>query len=187
MMAVLSGWKQRQIKRHIQMGGLLAYPTEGVYGLGCDPANPKAVAHLLDLKQRPAHKGMILIAADVEQLRPYIEFPDASTEAKVISTWPGPVTWVLPVSDHAPVWVTGRHQSIAVRVTDHPLAAAICLAAGSALVSTSANPAGRPPARNAVQARQRVADDGLLIIAGRTGELNQPTPIYDARSGAQLR
>jgi L-threonylcarbamoyladenylate synthase len=108
-------------------------------------------------------------------------------EAKAINTWPGPVTWVLPASDRAPVWVTGKHQTIAVRVTAHPLAAAICRAAGSALVSTSANPAGRPSARNAMQTRLCMDDDGLMIIAGRTGELNQPTPIYDACSGVQLR
>ncbi len=86
----------------LRRGGIVAYPTEAVYGLGCDPANPAAVARLLDLKQRPASKGLILIAATEAALRPWLAPIDAATEARIRPTWPGPTTWLLPAADDCP-------------------------------------------------------------------------------------
>lgn len=186
-MAGLSGWKQRCAYQHLRDGGLVVYPTEGVYGLGCDPDNPDAVARLLRLKRRPAHKGLILIAASEAQLTGYARFDGTEMRDRVMATWPGPVTWVLPAGERLPVWISGEHDSVAVRLTSHPLAADLCRAAGKPLVSTSANLAGQTPARSALQARVRLPLDEVMIIPGNLGGLSQPTPIYDAQSGMQLR
>ena len=142
---------------------------------------------LLALKGRGAEKGLILIAADLSQLEPYLLPLTANLREQVEATWPGPVTWLLPALPEVPQWLRGDHDTLAVRVTDHPLAAALCRASGTALVSTSANRSGRPPARSAL-AVQRLFGDGLdQILHGPLGGLERPTQIRDARSGAILR
>jgi L-threonylcarbamoyladenylate synthase len=107
-------------------------------------------------------------------------------QQRLDSTWPGPVTWLLPARRDTPRWLRGQHASIAVRVTAHPLAAALCRAFGGPIVSTSANASGRPPARTGVQARLRcpAAD---VFVAGATGGLARPSSIRDAVTGAELR
>lgn len=187
MAECLSGWKRRLVSRFIDRGGVIAYPTEGVYGLGCDPCNEEAVLRLLDYKQRPLSKGLILIGSNLAQLTPFIRFPDASIEHTVKASWPGPVTWVLPATDRAPSWVRGDHDTLAVRLTAHPLASELCRVAGTALVSTSANPAGRPPARNVGMVRKYFCSAPMMILSGALGGLKQATPIMDARQGRFLR
>jgi L-threonylcarbamoyladenylate synthase len=170
----------------LRQGGVVAYPTEAVYGLGCDPLNHGAVKYVLAIKQRPVEKGLILIANRVEQLEPYVLPVPPEIQEQLDQSWPGPVTWLLPARPAAPRWLRGKHDSLAVRVTAHPLAAALCAAFGGAIVSTSANPAGRPPARSALQARIRCPGVDL-ILQGPTGPLARPTPIRDAVSGRVLR
>lgn len=170
----------------LRRGGIIAYPTEAVYGLGCDPLNREAVERLLAIKQRPVEKGLILIAARFEQLSPFLEAQPPEIQRQLDASWPGPVTWLVPANPATPVWLRGRHPSLAVRVTAHPLAAAICEAFGGPIVSTSANPAGRPPARSALQALLRCPGVDL-ILHGATGPLAQPTPIRDAVTGKVLR
>lgn len=173
----------------LRRGGVIAYPTEAVWGLGCDPADERAVLRLLAIKQRDVDKGLILIAARFEQLRPWIAFEalDADRQAEVMASWPGPHTWIVPASSSAPRWITGAHAGIAVRVSAHPVVCAVCDAFGGALVSTSANPAGAPP-----PTRPQAFDPGLLaaldgIVEGPTGGLGRPTDIRDASTGATLR
>ncbi len=125
---------------------VIAYPTEAVFGVGCDPDSEVAVNRLLALKQRPVEKGLILIAANYEQLKPYIDdsmLTPAQRET-IFSAWPGPVTFVFPAQPTTPRWLTGRFDSLAVRVTDHPLVVELCRAFGKPLVSTSANLTGLP-------------------------------------------
>ena len=183
----LSRWHLNQAVRTVRGGGILAYPTEAVYGLGCDPDDPKAVLRLLAIKQRPLEEGLILIASDMAQLRPYIEPLESTMLMRVTATWPGPVTWLVPARPRTPIWIRGRHDSIAIRVTAHPLAAALCTALGQALVSTSANRHGRPPARTALQVRRGLGDLIDLVISGATGPQLRPTEIRDARSGRVVR
>lgn len=170
-------------------GGVIAYPTEAVWGVGCDPMNENAVLRLLAAKQRSVDKGLILIAANLEQLRPFLDLPALPSErlADVLATWPGPHTWVMPAAPHAPRWITGSHDGIAVRISAHPLVVALCNAFGGALVSTSANRAGAPAPRTRDEFDPAVlaAIDGL--VTGEVGTLARPTPIRDARSGAELR
>jgi L-threonylcarbamoyladenylate synthase len=170
----------------LRAGGVVAYPTEAVYGLGCDPLNEAAVLRLLAIKGRPLDKGLIVIASDMAQLAPFIETLTSEMRQRLDATWPGPVTWLLPARPHTPSWLRGRHASLAVRVTAHPLASALCEAFGGPLVSTSANPSGRPPARSPLQVRLRCPSVDL-ILHGPTGDLKSPTPIRDAATGQTLR
>lgn len=173
----------------LHQGAVIAYPTEAVWGLGCDPLDEAAVLRLLAIKQRDVAKGMILIAARIGQLAPFIDLdalPPARADA-VRATWPGPHTWIVPATHGAPRWITGTHAGIAVRVSAHPVVAALCDAFSGALVSTSANTAGAPPpaTRAAFEPALLAAIDGL--VDGATGGLDRPTAIRDARTGDTLR
>ena len=179
------GFRLRRAAAALHAGAVIAYPTEAVWGLGCDPGNAAAVMRLLELKGRPVDKGLILIAADAAQLRPFLAsgpLPEA-----VADSWPGPSTWLLPAAASTPQWLTGRHDTLAVRVTAHPLAAALCRAFGGPLVSTSANRAGRPPAKSALAVRRDLGDGIDLLVNGPLGGLERPTAIRDSRSGDYLR
>lgn len=176
----------RDAVRVLRAGEVVAYPTEAVWGLGCDPLDPAACQRLLALKQRQPDKGLILIAVRVEDLMPFIEIPDAAALARARASWPGPHTWVFPASAAASRWITGVHRSVAVRVTAHPIAGALCAAFGGALVSTSANRAGEPPARSAEEVRAQFGP-GLFLLPGPTGGLATATPIRDALTGQTYR
>jgi L-threonylcarbamoyladenylate synthase len=173
----------------LRAGGVIAYPTEAVYGLGCDPANQAAVARLFELKERPPTQGVLLIAATFEQAAPYFELAAVPPEAlaRARADWPGPYTWVFPRAAHVPGWLTGAHAGIALRVTAHPLAAELCLKFGAPIVSTSANRHGDPPARSAAAVRTAFGDGLAYILDGELGGLERPTPIRDVLSGALLR
>ena len=173
----------------LRCGGVLAYPTEAVFGLGCDPHDRAAFERLFALKQRPSTQGVLLIAADFAQIERYIDrtaVPDTVLQ-QVHASWPGPHTWIFPRSAAVPDWVAGSHAGIALRVTAHEPAAALCRAYGDALVSTSANPHGQPPARAADVVAQYFGDalDGLLEAP--LGGQQSPTVIRDALSGAIIR
>ena len=168
-------------------GGLVAYPTEAVYGLGCDPRDRSAVHRLLALKARPEGKGLILIAADWIQLEPYVRSLGPERMAAIHGTWPGPVTWLLPARPGAPRWLTGDHATLAVRITAHPLAAALCRRWGGALVSTSANRASRPPARTPLGVHLALAGGLDYILTGRCGGAARVSSIRDGTTGAVLR
>ena len=173
----------------LRSGGVIAYPTEGVWGLGCDPRNARAVLRLLALKQRDVAKGLILIAADEGQLREYIDLAalDAAQCAQIRASWPGPNTWIVPASSTAPRWITGSHDGIAVRVTAHPQVVALCNGFGSALVSTSANIASEPSPLSRAELDPRIVAGVDAVSPGETLGRGQPSTIRDARSGGVLR
>jgi len=170
-------------------GAVVAYPTEAVYGLGCDPLDESAVSRLFRLKQRPPTQGVLLIADDFSQVQAFIDLAAMPAEAlaRARATWPGPHTWIFPRSQNTPAWLTGAHSGIAVRVTAHARAAALCRAFGGALVSTSANRHGEPPARSADEVRAMFGSELGFILDGATGGLERPTPIRDAMSGEAIR
>lgn len=183
----MTAWQLRRALHTIEQGGLLAHPTEGVWGLACDPLNGRAVARLLAVKQRPLHQGLILIAHDYEMLTPYLAHLAEWMDTRVLSTWPGPVTWVMPAAAWLPAWLTGGRDTIAVRVTAHPVAARLCAAYGDALVSTSANLSGRAPALNSTQLRARLGDAVDYVLPGAVQTPGRPSEIRDAVTGAVLR
>ena len=177
----------RRAARVVKHGGVIAYPTEAVYGLGCDPANQAAVLRVLELKQRPVSKGLILVAAEFEQLTPWISPLPDKARAELMTTWPGPITWLLPVNRLTPKWLTGDHKTLAVRISNHPPVRALCKYLDSALVSTSANIAGRLPARNVLKVRRQFGTQIDYIVSGRLGTSNNPSVIRDWATGRVMR
>jgi len=183
----ISPHRARRAARLLQAGGLIAHATEGVWGLACDPWNPRAVYRLLALKQRAVARGLIVIGAEVDHLRPFVAPEAQRAWARATRSWPAPVTWLLPAAPATPRWLTGAHASIALRQTDHADSAALCRAFGGALVSTSANVSKRPPVRNAWQARARLGTGVDFIAGGRPDRPGQPSTIRDARDNRILR
>lgn len=173
----------------MRSGGVLAYPTEAVYGLGCDPHNHDAFERLFALKQRPPTQGVLLIGAEFAQVEAYIDLAAVPAEvlAQVRESWPGPNTWIFPRSTRVPDWVAGAHAGIALRVTAHEPAAALCRAYGAALVSTSANPHGEPPARSAAMAEGYFGEALEGVLDAPVGGQQRPTVIRDALTGAIIR
>ena len=186
-MSSLSWWPLRRAVETVRSCGVIAYPTEAVFGLGCDPLEYGAVQRILALKRRDAAKGLILIAARLEQLLPYLAPLTPDLRKKLEASWPGPVTWVLPAATYAPSWLTGGRETLAVRVTVHPVARELCELCGMALVSTSANHSGRPPARSALQVRNSLGSEVDCIVTGHVGPQTRPTEIRDGVSGKVLR
>jgi L-threonylcarbamoyladenylate synthase len=174
--------------RHVRAGGLIAYPTEAVFGLGCLPFAAEALERLFALKRRSWRKGLLLIAADFAQIAPFVVLPaDPGRRRELLASWPGPVTWVLPATRTVPRWITGGRPTVGVRVTAHPVAAALCERVGSALVSTSANVARRPPLKAALHVRRALGRGLDYVLAGPLGGLASPTVIKDGRTGRVLR
>ena len=173
--------------RNVASGGLIAYPTEGVYGLGCLPGERSAVERLLRVKRRSWRKGLILIAANFEQLEPLVVLPRAGLRDEILGSWPGPVTWLLESQRGVPAWVGGGRGTLAVRVTDHPLASQLCRRVGEPLISTSANRAGRPPLKRPLDVRRELGPELDDILVGPLGALDRPTTLRDGMTGATLR
>lgn len=171
----------------VQAGGVIAYPTEAVFGLGCDPSDPLAVSRLLAIKQRPVNKGLILVAADWSQLQPWLQPLPPRLQQRLQDSWPGPVTWLVPAAKDCPWWLTGDHATLAVRVSNHPLTHNLCKKAGSALVSTSANISSQAPARSVLQVQLRFATRVDYLLPGPLGGYTRPTTIRDLVTGRTVR
>jgi L-threonylcarbamoyladenylate synthase len=172
----------------LQQGALIAYPTEAVFGLGCDPDNEVAVHRLLALKQRPVDKGLILVAKTYSQLLPYVD--DAKIpmhkRTEIFSSWPGSVTWLLPAAKQTPKWITGDSDLIAVRVSQHLVVSQLCDLFGKPLISTSANVSGAKPAVN-IEKLYRQFDKALIFVDGALGGANKPSQIRHGISGQTIR
>ncbi|WP_110643479.1 L-threonylcarbamoyladenylate synthase [Salinicola sp. CPA57] len=171
----------------LKRGGIIAYPTEGVWGLGCDPDNEQALAALIALKGRASDKGLILIAGDIRQLADWLAGVDEAAMARLIDSWPGPNTWLIPDNGRAKPLLRGNHVTLAVRVSDHPLVQTLCAAWGGPLVSTSANRAGEPPGMSAEQVRQTFGDAVDVIVDGPLGGRDRPSTIRDLMTNRTLR
>jgi L-threonylcarbamoyladenylate synthase len=179
-------WKIREALRQLEDGGIVAYPTETVYGLGCDPFNGAAVLHLLALKQRGIQQGLVLIASDFAQLQPLLLPLTPAVKKRVAKARPGATTWVLPCPPEVPAWLRGNHTSLAVRITRHPFAAALCNHWGGPLVSTSANLHGKRPASSPLAVRKAFNGHLDYILHGDCGS-GRPSEIRDGISGTILR
>ncbi|MCV6613222.1 MAG: Sua5/YciO/YrdC/YwlC family protein [Amphritea sp.] len=181
-------WHIRQAAQAMHQGGVIAYPTEAVWGLGCDPFNESAVQHLLNIKRRPMHKGLILVASSVQQVKPLLDNLALEDYQRVTASWPGPVTWILPDPDDLiPYWVKGNHSSVAVRVSDHSLVKSLCDEFGSMIVSTSANYSDRHPARDKLKVSIHFKDKVAAIVPGELGLLAKPTQIFRLDSDTPVR
>jgi L-threonylcarbamoyladenylate synthase len=186
----LSGLTLLNISRAVhclQAGELIAYPTEAVFGLGCDPESETAVRKLLALKDRPAEAGLILIADRFERFDRYIQSPEAVQIERAMATWPGPVTWLFPRAESVPDWLAGNHATIALRVTAHPVCRALCAAFKGAMVSTSANPSQKEPARSVAEVDAYFGAALCGTVAGELGGGSRPSEIRDLATGRVLR
>ena len=166
-------------------GGVIAYPTEGVFGLGCLPDDVDAVARILRIKERSPAKGLILIAARPEQFDDWID--PAASGALPEPDPQQPVTWIVPPAARVPAIVTGDHPGLAVRITTNPTAAAICEQVDMPIVSTSANVSGRPVARNRFVLRRNIGRLVDFIVPGECGPASGPSEIRDLETGKVLR
>jgi L-threonylcarbamoyladenylate synthase len=180
-------WQSRIACHVLRNGGVIAYPTEAVWGLGCLPQCKEAVQRILDLKNRSVDKGLILVAASTAQLSPYLEGLTKAELRRLDESWPGPVTWLVPDNGAAPSWVKGSHQTVALRVSDHPIIQSICNTVGSAIVSTSANITGRQPIREPLKLRQQFGPHLDYIYAGELGGARTVTAIRHLREDRLVR
>ena len=180
-------YRLRQATNVLWQGGIIAYPTEGIWGLGCLPLELDAIHRILTIKQRAPDKGLILVAANFDQLEPYLAPLPLANRKAMLDTWPGPVTWVAPAARWVPMDITGGRSTVALRVSAHAGVQALCRAADSALISTSANRSGRSPARSLLETRLRFGMEVDAIVPGKIGAQTGPTEIRDALSGKILR
>ena len=171
----------------IENEGVVACPTEAVWGLSCDPDSERAVSRLLTLKDRPVEKGLILVASSESQLAFLLADLPADQRATLSASWPGPNTWLVPHRGRVQPWVHGRFPSVAVRVSAHPVVRALCDAWGGPLISTSANPAGAQPPTAAFQVFRYFGGSLDGILPGEVGGASGPSQIRDLASGALIR
>lgn len=181
------GTSIKQAAATVRQGGVLVYPTEGVFGVGCDYRQEAAVKRILQLKQRPISQGLILIAGHLQQLLPLIQPTDKFDLAKALKTWPGHHTWVFPASSLTPKWITGDHSTVAVRLSEHPTVVTLCQELGHALVSTSANISGQATPTSCAEIAAMWGDqvDGYLDLP--LGSHNKPSSLRMASTGQVLR
>ncbi len=167
-------------------GGIVAHATEAVWGLACDPFDADAVLRLIDLKGRSVAKGLIVIGATDQDFAIELAALGEIDAARVRRSWPGPETWLVP-NRRFPSWITGAHATVAVRVPGHQQARRLCERFGGPLVSTSANPASRPPARDGLAVRRYFGDEIDYQLSGEVGAMTEPSRIRDAASGTRVR
>lgn len=168
-------------------GGVIACPTEAVWGLSCDPDDERAVTRLLALKRRQMAKGLILVAATQQQLGFLLADLPPEQQDKLAASWPGPATWLVPHRGRVPAWIHGAHDTVAVRVSDHPAIRSLCQAWRGPLVSTSANPAGAQAPVESFQVRRYFRGTLDYLLPGSLGRSGRPTTIRDLASGEIIR
>ncbi len=169
----------------VEQGKIIAYPTEAVYGLGCDPFNQQAVERILALKQRSVSKGLILLIADWPQLAPLISMVSDQRLKAVRDTWPGPVTWLFPKAATIPNWLSGEHNTIAIRMSAHPIASQLC--ANGPIVSTSANISGHEPAVDISGLCEQFPHGIDAVLTGNLAGACQPSAIFEVLTGKRFR
>jgi L-threonylcarbamoyladenylate synthase len=176
----------RGLAAHLRRGGLIAYPTESCYGLGCDPDNRTAVQRLLKLKRRPQHKGLIVIAASYRQVARYLQPLTPAQQVQLSTAGAQAITYLMPSRHSTPRWLRGSHDTLAVRLTAHRQAAQLCRGLNSALVSTSANRSGQRPAKTYAQC-QRSFGRKVRVLPGRVGKRKNPSTISSWADGKIIR
>ena len=174
---MLTTKQPHEIKEIFLNGGVFAYPTEAIYGLGCNPNNQKAVQHLLSIKKRPVEKGLILVASNFSQVEKYLKPLSAAQQE---FTQPSATTYIFPAHPSVPKWLTGDFDSLAIRISKHPLVRELCTILDSPLISTSANLSGLEPAKSAKEVAEQLGSNIDAILEGNTGDSQKPSVIRDS-------
>ena len=182
----MNTWLKSYVSHLLNRDGIIAYPTEGVWGLGCRPESSQGVARILALKNRSWQQGLLLVAADIGQFEEYLVGIEDSLRMKLEEAWPGPITYLVPDNGCAPGWIVGRHATVGLRVSDHPLVQELCRSVGP-LVSTSANISSRPAARTSLEVKTYFGNRIDLVVPGKLGEAGRPSEIRDLISGEVIR
>jgi len=176
----------RRLRAWLKRGGVIAYATESCFGLGCDPRNARAARRILVLKGRPQARGLILIGSEFRQFAPFLAPVPSALASRFPTWWPGPNSLLLAAARRCPRWLTGHHDQLAVRVTAHAGTVRLCHALARALVSTSANRAGRRALKTASACRQAFGAR-VWVLPGRIGRRRTPSTLFDPLSGAIIR
>lgn len=176
-----------EIAQIIRNGGVVAYPTEAVWGLGCDPYNELAVQRILALKSRPVEKGLILVVGSADQLSPWQPTLTPEQFERLTSKTDHPTSWVVPDQTITPEWVRGAHQSVAIRLSLHHPVEALCQAYQGAIVSTSANPSGLEPAKSKDEVIAYFNEKIDAIYDESLGTQSKPSHVLDLITGQQFR
>lgn len=166
----------RHLAAYLKRGGVIAYPTESCYGLGCDPSNRRAVQRILKLKRRPQRKGLILIASHYRQVAPYIQPLTPVEQARLQADGAQAITYLMPVKPSCPRWLRGKHDTLAVRLTAHSFARNLCRSVNQALVSTSANRSGMRATKTYAEC-QRIFGKSVWVLRGNVGKRKRPSTI----------
>jgi L-threonylcarbamoyladenylate synthase len=180
-------WPIYQASQILQSSGVIAYPTETVWGIGCDPQQPSALSRVISLKQRDAHKGLILIAGDIKHFNFLLHDLPTEQKLKLQDSWPGPVTWLVPHKNRVHPLVHGQFSTVAIRVSDHKIVRDLCEQFNGPIVSTSANLAGQATIQNAIQAQKFLGHDLDFILQGPLGGASAPSRIIDLQTGRIIR
>ena len=182
----MSPWALNRLSKALSAGAVIAYPTDTIWGFGCDPANGEAVARILRIKQRPVSKGLILLGPDMRYCDPFVDI-EPDQRDRLLQPCERPTTWLVPASAHCPWWIRGSHPTVAIRLTDHPLIRYLCERLQAPLVSTSANRGGKSNARNAFQLRRQFAGELDYIVTGFDTGGNLASDIKSLASGKTFR
>ncbi len=166
----------------VQQGGVVIYPTETVYGLGCNPAIVEAAKRVCFIKGR-ADKPLPIACADMETARRIVDFSPAA-ERVASRFWPGPLMLVLPAKVEYSIWITHGASTLGVRVPDHPVALKLAKLSGGVIVSTSANKSGETPSITAREAFEQIGGEVDLVLDGGPAPMTQPSTVLDL-SGEQ--
>ena len=185
-MSAVAVWRRNLVSAYLAGDGVIAYPTEGVWGLGCLPTSARAVARILALKGRSWEKGLLLVASDISQFEDYLVGLDEDKRDELEKNWPGPTTYLLPDNGVAPRWVVGNNPTVGLRVSGHPVVRALCESTGP-LVSTSANLTGHPAAVTSLQVRQYFGASVDHLVPGELGNSIGPSVIKHLGTGEQIR
>lgn len=176
-----------RLRAHLRRGGVVAYPTESSYGLGCLPKHHRGLRRIIRIKKRPQHKGLISVGSDLTQLQPLLASLAAEQTAQLQQHWPAPKTYLLQAHPLLPVRLRGRgRDKVAVRVPAHTPTRRLCRQLGTALVSTSCNRAGQKPCTRARDVYRRFGRQ-VWVVPGRCGGHKRPSQIIDLISGTRLR
>ena len=184
----MSPWAIKRLSKAVEKAAVIAYPTDTIWGFGCHPLCASAAIRIMNIKQRGLEKGLILLSPELDYCKPYISDDLSSQQIELLQESSShPVTWLVPASPSCPVWLTGQHATIAIRLTSHPFIVSLCSAMQAPIVSTSANRHGKPSVRNAQQARRQFANELDHIITGFNTGTGSASEIKSLRSGLVFR